>query len=293
MIHRFVPLVGFLLGLALSFATCTPMSMCSSSNCLGCCDANGRCAPGNTPTGCGKDGVVCVSCGSGQQCISNNCAVILGGGGSSGTGGGTSGTGGGTSGTGGGTSGTGGGTSGTGGGTSGTGGGTSGTGGGQPDAGGCQVVADFDLTASTIKGTYRATMTGTEMVWETKGYVPIAGTSPQTYAVMEVGVYHAVGSVPTIPFSNTIPVGTHYSNCNPCFIFTVGCSSPQGPCLGNYLATSGAYSVTTGTANMSAGTFAGQATNVSFQAWNLQTDMPVSGERCVRMDTIRWNATWP
>lgn len=301
MIHRLVPLAGFLVGLALSLVNCSPVSSCSASNCLGCCDANGRCAPGNTPTGCGKDGVACVSCGMGQQCISNNCAVVLTGGGSSGTGGGTSGMGGGTSGTGGGTSGTGGGTSGTGGGTSGTGGGTSGTGGGTSGGGGgssgtgggtgCQNIPSYDLNG--VEGRYRLSNSGQELAWEVRGFAPIAGTVPQTYTTINVALFHPIGNVPTIPLSGTIPANVRNSTCVGCINFSVGCSSPGGPCLGKYLAISGNYTVTSATANFDAGVFVGQATDVLLQGWDFQADMPISSQPCIHIDTIRWNSLWP
>ncbi len=290
----FALLVGLSLGAALSFTQCSPVSTCSPANCLGCCDGNGRCAAGTTNTGCGKDGVVCVACAMGQTCLSNVCAVVINntGGGTSGTGGGTSGTGGGTSGTGGGTSGTGGGTSGTGGGTSGTGGGTSGgtsgTGGGSSS--GCRVIQLIE--ASAAAGTYQPTSTGTQMVWGVGDVLGPSGGTGNIFTRVRVQLYHTPGQPPTFPFTGPVPA-VPYKTCDQCFQLAIACDRMGENCSGNFIARSGQFNFQSGSTNQAAGTFVGEATNLRFQAWDLVADVPVSGQMCIEVTRLTWNATWP
>jgi hypothetical protein len=288
---RFALLAGLCLGAAVSFSQCSPVSTCTPSNCLGCCTTNGQCAPGTTTTGCGKDGVACVACAQGQQCISNVCAVILTGGGSAG--GGTSGTGGGTGGgsaTGGGV--TGGGTSGTGGGV--TGGGMSGTGGGSSGGtastsdGGCRVFSIIDGNPS--QGQYYTTSSGTQQGWAVNFVSPSGGG---LYVRTELQLYHGIGTPPTFPVTGAL-TGRTFKTCDQCFQLAVGCNTPMGDnCVSNYIALSGNYNFQSGTVNMSTGTFVGEATNLRFVAWNLQADTPVMNQPCIEVNRLVWNARWP
>jgi hypothetical protein len=41
---------------------------CSSTNCAGCCDSNGRCQPGTTDEACGIHGEVCQTCVAPSTC---------------------------------------------------------------------------------------------------------------------------------------------------------------------------------------------------------------------------------
>lgn len=45
----------------------TPPS-CGPSNCSGCCDAAGKCQPGDVNAACGEDGVECAACSSPAKC---------------------------------------------------------------------------------------------------------------------------------------------------------------------------------------------------------------------------------
>ncbi|MDP3231926.1 MAG: DUF1554 domain-containing protein [Myxococcales bacterium] len=85
MIRFFLPglVVGFLLAVAPSCGR-----PCTAANCLGCCNAEGVCAPGVSTDACGVNGAACAVC---QGCTDGVCEGPLGGG----EGGGTSGTGGG------------------------------------------------------------------------------------------------------------------------------------------------------------------------------------------------------
>jgi hypothetical protein len=78
--HRaFLPglVVGFLLAVAPSCdRPCTP------ANCLGCCNANGVCAPGVLAEACGTNGAMCAVC---QACSNGVCDGPLGGGEGGGT----------------------------------------------------------------------------------------------------------------------------------------------------------------------------------------------------------------
>lgn len=290
---RFALLAGLSLGAALTFSQCSPVSTCSPSNCLGCCDANGRCAPGSNTTGCGKDGKQCVECAAGQQCLSNVCAVII-----NGTGGGASGTGGGMvtaggSAQGGGTvtaggSATGGGVV-TGGGVA-TGGGSA-TGGGTGTGGGtssCRVVAFID--GNPAGGVYQATQSGSQMVWGISFTAPSGGGQ---FTRLNLQLYHAMGQVPTFPVNGTISPLTTFNTCDQCFQMAIACNSNGTVCNGDYIATSGNYSFTSGVANSSSGTFVGEATNLRFQAWDLINDRPVNGQPCIDVTRMTWNARWP
>lgn len=295
---RFALLAGLSLGAALSFSQCSPVSTCSPSNCLGCCDANGRCATGSNATGCGKDGVQCVACAAGQQCLSNVCAVIInGGGGSSGTGGGTSGTGGGTTTAGGSAQGggtvTAGGTASAGGSATGGGvatGGGAATGGGTGTGGGssCRVIAFIDGNPSG--GVYQATQSGSQMVWGVSFTAPSGGGQ---FTRLNLQLYHPMGQVPTFPVNGAIPATTNFSTCNQCFQMAIACNANGTVCNGDYIATRGNYSFTSGVANTSAGTFVGEATNLHFQAWDLANDQPVNGQPCIDITRMTWNARWP
>lgn len=69
---------------------------CGSSNCRGCCDAQGMCQLGLSSNLCGSNGGMCLDC-QGQQCAAGRCQGA-GGGGAGGAGGGGSGGGGGVGG---------------------------------------------------------------------------------------------------------------------------------------------------------------------------------------------------
>jgi hypothetical protein len=249
---------------------------------------------GSNATGCGKDGVQCVACAAGQQCLSNVCAVII-----NGTGGGTSGTGGGSSGTGGGTISAGGSAQGggtvTAGGTASAGGTATGggvaTGGGTGTGGGtssCRVVAFIDGNPSG--GVYRPTQSGAQMVWGVSFTAPSGGGQ---FTRLNLQLYHPMGQVPTFPVNGAISPTTNFSTCDQCFQMAIACNSNGTVCNGDYIATSGSYSFTSGVANMASGTFVGEATNLRFQAWDLINDRPVNGQPCIDVTRLTWNARWP
>lgn len=92
---RFVVL-GFMLGLFFAFApSCGGPRPCTSSNCRGCCAADGVCELGTTTGACGQSGAACAICAKSQECT-GTCGGGIGGTVDSGTGGGS--TGGGTGG---------------------------------------------------------------------------------------------------------------------------------------------------------------------------------------------------
>lgn len=48
---------------------------CSAATCVGCC-FNNQCQPGNTASGCGKNGVACAACQTNQTCrVDQTCGV--------------------------------------------------------------------------------------------------------------------------------------------------------------------------------------------------------------------------
>ncbi len=132
--------------LAALLSSCGPTRpLCSSTTCVGCCDATGECRSGFEGVACGRNGASCNDCALGQLCTAGACTVPN----NNGSGGGFTAAGGGSSGGGGGA--TGGGTAGgvsVGGGTAGgvaVGGGTAGgvtaggVGGGSAGGGGCNA----------------------------------------------------------------------------------------------------------------------------------------------------------
>lgn len=286
---RFALLVGLSLGAALSFSQCSPVSMCSPTNCLGCCTTNGQCAPGTTVTGCGKEGVACVACAQGQQCLSNVCAVIVTGGGNA-AGGASAGGSGGGSGTGGGAAGgSGGGATAGGSSAGGTSGGGSATGGGAPTSdGGCRVFTLIDGDPS--QGRYYTTSSGTQQGWAVNFVSPSGGG---LFVRTELQLYHGIGTPPTFPVTGALN-GRTFRTCDQCFQLAVGCNTSMGDnCVSDYIALSGNYNFQSGTANMSTGTFVGEATNLRFVAWNLQADTPVMNQPCIDVNRLTWRSRWP
>jgi len=79
-------------------SACGPAKTCSSSNCTGCCDADGTCQNGNSNTSCGSSGTLCKACSSFDVCQLGFCAPFGGGGSGGASGGGTGGSGGGSGG---------------------------------------------------------------------------------------------------------------------------------------------------------------------------------------------------
>ena len=79
MVRAFLPglVVGFLVAVAPSCGR-----PCTAANCLGCCNANGVCAPGVSPNACGTNGAECAVC---QACTNGVCEGPLGGGQGGGT----------------------------------------------------------------------------------------------------------------------------------------------------------------------------------------------------------------
>jgi hypothetical protein len=79
MIRFFLPglVVGFLLAVAPSCGR-----PCTAANCLGCCNAEGVCAPGVSTDACGANGAACAVC---QACTNGVCEGPLGGGEGGGT----------------------------------------------------------------------------------------------------------------------------------------------------------------------------------------------------------------
>jgi hypothetical protein len=80
--------VGLFLGVMPSCSASPPP--CTSTTCLGCCDAAGTCHDGTLNTVCGHGAALCQSCSGTQQCIQNVCQLN----GSGGNGGGAGGSGG-------------------------------------------------------------------------------------------------------------------------------------------------------------------------------------------------------
>lgn len=57
-----------------SCVTGTDADNCNDFTCDGCCDSEGTCRRGTTPTHCGGSGAVCASCPSGRACDNGVCS---------------------------------------------------------------------------------------------------------------------------------------------------------------------------------------------------------------------------
>ena len=89
--------VALTLSSAVLLAACPePTQPCK--DCLGCCDADGRCQQGISAQACGQAGAACQVCSATQSCVLSSCVATAtgGGGGATGGGGGATGGGGGT-----------------------------------------------------------------------------------------------------------------------------------------------------------------------------------------------------
>jgi pathogenesis-related protein 1 len=65
--------------LVLLFTACSapmPLGDCSTSNCGGCCDAQGQCQTGIANDACGSGGFRCLSCGTGQRCNASSACEV-------------------------------------------------------------------------------------------------------------------------------------------------------------------------------------------------------------------------
>ncbi|MGH2616400.1 MAG: hypothetical protein ACRDJC_14245, partial [Thermomicrobiales bacterium] len=55
----------------------TGQCLCDEQSCAdGCCDAGGRCQPGNTEGACGSNGGTCAQCTAQQDCVDGACVMI-------------------------------------------------------------------------------------------------------------------------------------------------------------------------------------------------------------------------
>ena len=80
--------LALLVALACSLA-CTPVApVCSTANCVGCCDSSGTCQAGVETRACGSSGLSCRICALTDDCLNGSCRplVLATGGGSAGGG---------------------------------------------------------------------------------------------------------------------------------------------------------------------------------------------------------------
>lgn len=57
-------------------SSCGPMTLCASSNCMGCCESpTGRCLSGQDVAFCGVSGAACKTCASGEVCTGTGACV--------------------------------------------------------------------------------------------------------------------------------------------------------------------------------------------------------------------------
>jgi hypothetical protein len=65
---------GFVAGVVLGVTpSCGSSSICSPSNCSGCCDSQGQCQSGKLLLTCGINGLTCTACVPGDVCQSGEC----------------------------------------------------------------------------------------------------------------------------------------------------------------------------------------------------------------------------
>ncbi|MEW5742310.1 MAG: hypothetical protein AB1938_25560, partial [Myxococcota bacterium] len=82
----FAVMAGLGLGvLAVTYSACGKApAKCSSSNCQGCCSADGICSGGGSVLECGTAGALCRTCNLNDVCIAGTCQPTGSGGGSGG-----------------------------------------------------------------------------------------------------------------------------------------------------------------------------------------------------------------
>jgi hypothetical protein len=77
--------VGLLLSVSCGTPAPPPPFTCSASTCAGCCDGAGVCQDGSQVAACGRLGLACATCASGQTCTGGLCqGLVTTGGGSAG-----------------------------------------------------------------------------------------------------------------------------------------------------------------------------------------------------------------
>ncbi len=140
-------------------------------------------------------------------------------------------------------------------------------------------------------------MSGNQQVWGVSIVAPSGATAPgggMLYVRAEVQLYHANGAVPTFPVTGTIASNTNFRTCDQCFQLAIACTQPTGEgCTGDFIATAGSYRFNSGTPNSAAGTLTGEANNLVFRAWDLANDRAVTGQPCIEVSRLTWNARWP
>ncbi|MFT3837217.1 MAG: hypothetical protein QM723_09505 [Myxococcaceae bacterium] len=272
----FALVVGLSLGAVFAVA-CGSKPVCSSSNCMGCCDAAGECQLGATAQQCGRGGFACQACALAQACVSGFCATLNNAGGGSASGGGFS-SGGGSA-TGGGGFGTGGGSA-TGGGFSSGGGsavgGGSGVGGGTPS---CAPMPSFNSVRSV----------GTTL----SGFGTIAvdyNAFSEPYDLFGLEAIESHGG--TVPGTHDLSQGIGFGNCAYCVVYGQGCHT-DGGCAHGYLGTQGTATVTQVTGDQDAGSVSAIFSGVVLTEWSFNTDLPVNGGQCFNVPNQSFFVSWP
>ncbi|MFT3713088.1 MAG: hypothetical protein QM817_35995 [Archangium sp.] len=246
---------------ALSSCNSTDQNLLSA---FGTCIASQPCTSGNEQNAQSNF----FSCFGGLETLSGPCQSALQGG--TGGGGGTTGGGGGTTG-----GGTGGGGPPTGGGAPTGGGGATGggTGGGTP---GCTSLG----SPTAVRGDAQYSTGMFELT--TAGGITTATDPGDIIGFEVIWAINGVEQNPVVPGSQNLATGGTYNTCKYCTTLRRTCTD-NGT---GFTCTGGSYLGRVGTMSVSSaprsatGSFSGTLTNVTFQEWNLSTDMPVTNGRC-------------
>jgi hypothetical protein len=89
----------------------------------------------------------------------------------------------------------------------------------------------------------------------------------------------------------TIPA-KNYQDCDLCFIVETNCNAMGAQCSKAFLAQGGTLTVTAATKSPDAGTYAFSLTNVTYEEWDFNNDVPADGG-CLTLPSLSFTGTWP
>lgn len=241
-----------LAAMGLALAGCPGGGDCGAANCNGCCDSSRQCVTGDTTAQCGRSGLRCAACLSGQACVAGTCTSSMGGGTGTGSGGG------------------------------------SGGGGGSTGDGGCLEI-DWS-TATSLGGAFTPAAANGNPPYNA-GIMGRPSATASRLDFLTVELWYFGGSEdPTFPYTMML-APTTWTDCEGCVIYEEACDQTGGDCARAFLAQEGTVVFASATRDQQQGEFRGSGNNLVLQQWDLTPDVAVDGGRCVRM-SYAMNVSW-